>query len=164
MKELFYTFCFGKTNHGYYYLRQQENLLFSEAKFRTGDELYTNTFELKYHGDDVLAYKYGDGAWVDFTSQPAHHFPTSAYPLLLPKAFAQPYVYTAIAEEDGAVLGRTTLRFENNDIIETRKGKMVRRFTLEKDLPVTIDWGGPVSFLCASAAEAVRGSGVTFSS
>lgn len=164
MDELFYNFCFGETNHGYYYLRQQDNLLFSEAKFCRENELYTNTFSVKHDGSSVLAYKYGDEAWVDFTSQSAHHFPTSAYPLLLPNAFSKPYVYTAIAEGDGSVLGETILVSEGNEIVETRKGQVVRRFTLEKEVPVAIDWGGPVSHLCTSAAEAVKGSDVTFSS
>lgn len=163
MSELFYNFYIGGENEGYYYLNQTGESLFSQTKFLLdGGEVFINTFSLKLDQVKVTAYKYRDGDWVDFSVQPANYYPTSAYPLLLTKAKVKPYTYTAIRESDGAILGETTLKANGDDIIEMRDGQINRHFTMKGDLPVTIDWGGPISHLCQDAEEAVKGSEIVF--
>ena len=159
MHELFYDFCFGGENRGYYHLQQTDTVLYSETKFhQPNGELYVNTFTLQLEGDKVLAYQYRDEAWVDFRAQPKHIYPTSAYPLLLPKALNDPYVYTAFSEHDGSVLGETVLTKKGQDITEVRQGNTVRRFTMRGGTPIYIDWGGPISYLCKTKEEAVKGT------
>ena len=165
ISERFYNFYRGEKNQGYYYVKQTDDSLFSQAKFMLEDsELFTNTFHLKIDQGRVVSYKYRDDDWVDFRSHPADHYPTSAYPLLLSRAVIEPYTYIAIYEGEGSVLGETTLTADGDDIIETRDAQVKRRFMMRDGVPVMINWGGPISHLCQDAKEAVNGSEVAFDS
>lgn len=161
MTHLFYNFCFGNRNKGYYYLRQTKDSLFSKSQFfLEKGELYTNIFELKLNADKVLAYKHQEGAWIDFRSRSENHYPSSAYPLILSKAMLKPFAYQAVSEHNDSSLGETVLSFNKGEMIEKRAAKVTRRFVMQHEIPVTIDWGGPISHLCKDAHEAVEGSGL----
>lgn len=157
MSEIFYTFCFEGKNQGYYYLKQTKDNLLSETKFyQANGELYINTFQLTLEQAQVTAYKYRDREWVDFRAYPKNYFPTSAYPLLLSKALKKPYTYTAVSEHNDSVAGELVLTKRDNEILETKAGTVLRRFVMKDDLPVIIDWGGPISQLCNNSSEAVK--------
>lgn len=180
MAKLFYNFCFpdgeddagdlSVVNHGFYYLSHTEHLLYSHTEFNIPDGIYQNIFQVKLQEDQVLAYKHNDGGWVNVESG---QYPTSAYPLLLPKLTTGSFRYTAISEDSGDLLGRVKLERIGNDIIETlddqtgETGKIMRRFVMSPDksddVPISIDWGGATSFLCKDADEAVKGTNLTIS-
>jgi hypothetical protein len=43
-------------------------------------------------------------------------------------------------------------------ITETRQGQLLRQFRMKGDIPIEIDWGGPISTLRDSLVEAKAGS------
>jgi len=182
MAKFFYNFCFpdgddGYTNHGFYYLSQKEDFLYSHTEFSTPDGPYQNIFQIKFEQDRVLAYKHNESAWVDVA---VGQYPTSAYPLVLAKATTDGFSYVAISEDTGEVLGDAVLKQSGDDIIETVNDNVIRRFSFtiidtdidtgnrqgssELDYVATkIDWGGAVSFLCNDEIEAVKGTSLTIS-
>ena len=154
MSEFFYNFTVNGKNRGYSYLFINSTTLYSHTEFWIeGGELYRNVFHLRIENGRISASKHDDSDWVDLSNHPPNHFPGSAYPLLLPKAVSQPTKYVQIREDDGAVLGEFELRLENQQIIESHNGKITRRFFMNSDIPVRIDWGGAISELCQSADE-----------
>ena len=163
MSEYFYDFTIDGDNHGYSYLSFDHETLYSFTRFLIEkEEVYTNVFSLKLDGGRVLACKHEDADWVDLGDQPPDHFPACAYPLLLPRVASPPYAYIQVSCDDGSIIGKTLLSREGADIVESRDGKEYRRFTMQGDVPVRIDWGGAVSHLCANGDEAVAGSGLDF--
>ena len=176
MVRLFYNFCFptdvsayknyrfknyGFKNYGFYYLKQEENLLYSHTEFNTPNGPYQNIFHIQFEGDKVLAFKHNNKAWVKV--EPQHH-PTSAYPLLLPRVGKDALHYTMLSEDKNEVLGEAVLKREGNEIIESLGDKTLRCFNMQSDtvygdsVPEKIDWGGAVSFLCSDEIEAVEGT------
>ena len=189
MAQFFYNFCFpdheaglknsglknsGFKNYGFYYLSHQDGRIYSHTEFNTPDGIYRNIFNLKIKESTVIAYKHNDGPWVDVQE---NHFPTSAYPLLLPKVGNEPLRYLCISEDTGELIGEAVLTRQVNDeaidIVETVQHKVMRRFTMAIEaktkeaeshpelpsfLPKSIDWGGAKSFLCRDEAEAVQGT------
>jgi len=189
MAQFFYNFCFpddqdGFVNHGFYYLNQKEDLIYSHTEFNTPDGVYQNIFQVKFEQDFVTAYKHNDDVWMEVE---AGQYPTSAYPLvllLLSKAAGSSFGYLAISEDTGELLGKAVLEHSNdnkrNEIIETIESKITRRFRLQVNtnrnqtsievqdavpdfVPISIDWGGATSFLCKDATEAVKGTNITIS-
>ncbi|MEM7118572.1 MAG: hypothetical protein AAF614_39505 [Chloroflexota bacterium] len=163
MGELFYNFQMGEQNRGYYYLRHEATSILSYTRFFIGEsEIFINIFRLKVAGDKVVSFQYHSDPWVDFMGYPDDHYPSSAYPLFIEKALSEPYRYTAVYEGDNSILGETLLTPQGNEILETRDGQLMRRFTMQGATPTAIDWGGPVSHLCANAEAAIAGSGLDF--
>jgi hypothetical protein len=163
MSEYFYNFTLDGDNRGYSYLRFDHKTLYSLTRFLIEkDETYTNVFSLRLDSGRVLACKHEDADWVDLREQPPDHYPACAYPLLLPRVTSTSTTYIQISCDDGSVIGETLLSWEGEEIVESRDGKEYRRFTMREGVPVTIDWGGAVSHLCADADEAVAGSGLDF--
>ncbi len=161
-QEYFYDFRLHDTPCGYSYLRVSADQLLSVTRFRiSDDEIYTNRFALKLDDDRVIALKYGDQDWVDFVF-PKGHYPSCAYPLLLPKVTTEPFDYIQVAESELSIVGPTSLLREGDDIVEMQSGKVMRRFTMKAGIPVRIDWGGAISVLHESAAASAQASGLTF--
>lgn len=93
---------------------------------------------------------------------PPHHYPSCAYPLFLTKVTTAPYRYRQVSEDDGAFCADVTLSWEDNDIVEYRHDKEMRRFTMLDGVPIRIDWGGAISYLCRTSEEATQASGLEF--
>lgn len=161
--ESFYDFRIHGENRGYSYLLLGGELLFSLTRFRLDDgTVFTNVFRLALDRDRVLACCHGERPWVDLSAHPPDHYPGCAYPLLLPKALAEPFAYVQVSEDDGTVGERAMLEADGPVIVETVGGKDVRRFELAGAACVRIDWGGAISTLRGSGEEAAAGSGIEF--
>jgi hypothetical protein len=104
---------------------------------------YENRYAVRYTGRRVLAYRIGDGDWVDCSSLPEHHYPTAAYPVLIRAGVRE---YAAIDEETGAVR-RRTLEHAHDRVVERQGDAVVRVFRLDEGRIVRIDWGGATSTL-----------------
>jgi hypothetical protein len=116
--------------------------------FDAGDATrYENRYAIRYRGRRVLAYRVGDGDWVDCSAMPEDHFPTAAYPLLIRHGIDR---YVAIDEETGQTTPRT-LRRTGDRVIERQTGRVVRTFELRDDVIAGIDWGGATSTLIRTA-------------
>lgn len=87
----------------------------------------------------------------------ANHYPTSAYPLLLPRVEDR-LVYISIDEGTGEINGETVLERSGDTITETHRDAVIRRFRMKDGTPIEIDWGGPISTLHETLAEAKAGS------
>ena len=146
-----------RDNAGYFTIANQPGHITQIATFELEGEIYENVFELKYDGDRVTAFRAGKSEWHSMTAYGTDHYPSSAYPLLLAKA--QPrFVYTSINEGTGEVEGETVLERAGDTITESRDGKTVRVFRMADGIPVEIDWGGPISTLCAGLDKAKASS------
>ena len=136
----------------------------SLTRFRLDDgTLYTNRFENQIAAGRVVRCRHGvaDDAWVDLRHAPANAWPGSAYPLFL--GFAgrgQPWEYSVLSEDHGDVVGTLALIRDGDTIEEQDSWRMVRKFVMAGDTPVTIDWGGALSHLCESAEASAEGSAV----
>jgi hypothetical protein len=139
-----YDFRFGEENAGTFEICDDGGHITMNACFTLDGELLENPFELKYDGDTLLACKARDEDWVDLTSLPDNHFPSCAYPLLLPRVQDR-LEYQAVSDSDGSIQGLTVLTREGNLITETHDGNFQRSFLMEDDIPIEINWNGPIS-------------------
>ena len=154
----FYDFRFGDQNAGYFEISDDGSTICMKAVFQMEGERYENPFRVRYERERVLAFKTGDGDWVEMGRYPADHFPTSAFPLLL-RRLQDKLEYQAIEEGTGNVLGKTVLERVEDTVTETRDGKVVRRFVLRDEKPIEIEWGGgAVSHIAESYKDAVKDS------
>ena len=154
----FYDFRFDAQPAGYFEISDDGSEIRMNAVFVMEGERCENPFALRYRGDRVLAYQIGDDAWQEV---PPDAYPTSAYPLLVPRVRDR-LVHRAIREGDGGDLGETLLVRTGDTVTETRAGQVIRVFTLDaQGTIVAIDWGGgATSTLRADRAAAMAGSPV----
>ena len=158
---LFYTFEANCQHVGFSYLKLTTTRLLSVTRFRQPDgELYTNRFDLRLDADGICAIKHDDQAWVDLSELPENHYPSAAYPLLLARVRKGSYSYTQVSDSDEAILGEIRMVREGDDIVEYDGVVMRRRFTMDGERPVYIDWRGACSNLVEDATSAVGDSGV----
>jgi len=150
-----YDFRFGDQNAGYFTIAEAADHIRMVAIFKLGDEVFENAYELRLADGRVTHYKAGDNDWQPLPPD-AQVYPTSAYSLLVGKVSA-PINYLALQEATGELIA-TELRREGDCVIESSNGKTIRQFWLDSDEIVKIDWGGPISALCTSLAEAKAGS------
>lgn len=163
MQKYFYNFIFDGNNQGYSYLYLSSEKLVSYTRFLTEENtIYSNSFVLKLEGENILACKHGDADWVDFSNQPAHHYPSCAYPLFLTKVTTEPYNYRQVSEDDGSFCADMRLLWQGDDIVEYHRDRETRRFTMLDGVPIRINWGGAMSHLCRTSEEAIQGSGIEF--
>ncbi|MEM7798218.1 MAG: hypothetical protein AAF633_03430 [Chloroflexota bacterium] len=163
MFKYFYNFTLNSKNCGYSYLQFDQTSLLSNTRFLKEDgEIYANTFLLKLDGQRVLACKHGSNPWISMSNYPPNHFPSCAYPLLLPRVSSNPYSYVQLSEDDGSVISETILLMTGDDIVESQNGIETRRFTMRDKVPIKIDWGSAISYLCETADEAIADSGIEF--
>ena len=155
--KLYYDFSIGEQNAGYYTINSRPGVITMLAKFMLDGEIYENFFELKHDGDRVTAYRSGEGGWQSMEEFGEDHYPTSAYPLLLGKVKDR-YVYQSIDEGSGEVQGETVLVRSGKRIIEKRRHITRRVFWMDGNIPIKIDWGGPVSMLQETPERARMGS------
>jgi hypothetical protein len=142
-----YDFRIGSRLAGSFVAEDDGAELRQSVAFDTDDgERYENRYAVRYHGRRVLAYRVGDGEWVDCSAMPEDHYPTAAYPLLIRHGLDR---YIAIDEETGQASPRE-LRRAGARVIERQAGAVVRTFELRDDVIVSIDWGGATSTLIRS--------------
>ena len=162
MSEYFYNFTFNGLNQGYSYLHVDRERLYSVTRFKANDKVVSNVFKLQLCDDNVVACKHGAANWVELGANNLDHFPDCAYPLLLPKARSHSYNYQQISAKNGLWIGAAKLTPIKNTILESVNNFSTRRFTMDGNTPVIIDWGGAVSHLCASAEESIQGAQIDF--
>jgi hypothetical protein len=115
-------------------------------------ERYENRHAVRYAGKRVLAYRVGEGDWVDCSSLPADHYPTAAYPLLVRHGLT---AYMAVDEDTGEAMPRT-LEWLGAQIVERETDRTTRTFEVDDGTIVRIDWGGATSTLLEVAGGAGR--------
>ncbi len=141
MNEFFYDFRFDETNHGYYYLKINNDSLYSLTRFIQPDgELYTNTFRLKLEDGRVMAYRYRNRPWVDFSQFPENSYPSSAYPLWLHQTRPFPFSYPQVDESKDQVVGVVVVEKTGSEIVEILDGASQRKFVLVNNQVHQIDW------------------------
>lgn len=164
MNEYFYDFAVDGHNRGFSYLYLDSEKLQSVTRFLLEDgSMFTNVFLLRLKDKNVLACRHGDFDWVDLSELPSGHYPSCAYPLLLSKARSKPFNYVQVSERDGSPISETVLDCHQQVITEYQGGKVCRSFTMDGDIPVSIDWGAAKSKLHPSAEASTEGSGIIFS-
>lgn len=153
----FYDFKLDDDNAGFFEIKIESNEIYQNVKFKNGNEIYENPFFLKLEKDQVIAFKKGDGTWVNIKDYKENHYPSSAYPLLLPKVKDR-LEYFQINEATGNVEGLTILERAGDTINEYRDQKLLRSFKMTDSTPVEINWGGACSKMRSSFEEALAGS------
>jgi hypothetical protein len=139
-----YDFRIGTRTVGAFVIEDDGSEIRQRISFETDDGgRYENRYGVRYDGSRVLAYRVGDGDWVDTSALPVDHYPTAAYPLLIRHDVD---AYVAIDEETGKLTPRTLER-DGDRVIEREAETAVRSFQLRDDTIVAIDWGGATSTL-----------------
>jgi hypothetical protein len=139
-----YDFRQGSRRVGSFVIEDDGAELHQWVTFETDDgERYENRYAVRYDGSRVLAYRVGDGEWIDCSALPVDHYPTAAYPLLIRHDVT---AYVAIDEETGKATPRTLVR-SGDHVVERQAGTAVRTFELREGTIVRIDWGGATSSL-----------------
>ena len=156
-KTYYYDFRINQKNLGYFEIRFQKDQIYQNVKFHDAAEVYENPFYLKLEAGKIVAFKKGDRDWIPLEKYGANYFPSSAYPLLLGQV-SDRFEYFQINEESGEAEGRVVLEKSGSIINEFRERKLIRSFVMENDFPVEINWGGAVSKIKKSFAEAIAGS------
>jgi hypothetical protein len=91
---------------GVYVLEDDGSELRQLVDFETQDgDRYRNEHLVPYQRDRPVTYRVGTSDWVDCSDEPASHWLTAAYPLLLRANVTE---YLAIDEETGQVTPRTS--------------------------------------------------------
>ena len=153
----YYTFTLDGRHIGYYLIEESADRIYENAIFRVDGERIENPFALKLDGGRIVAYRRGEGEWQPMPDE-ARLYPGSAYPLLVPHVEGE-FHFTELNEADGA-RRPATLRREGDVVTESVAGRVTRRFWLAEGEIVRIDWGGALSELCPSLAEARGDSGL----
>ena len=151
-----YDFRFGNDNAGWFEILEEPERIWMKAVFDLDGEDYENEFELRIVDGAVTAYRYGAGEWRDMP-EGEDIYPGSAYPLLISR-LTDTLTFRSLREEDGEIIGVTTLTREGDEVIERLGDTETRRFTLRDGEIIRIDWGGPVSHLHDSLESAQAGS------
>jgi hypothetical protein len=148
--KLRYDFCIGGRDVGDFVSEDDGAELRQWVRFEPEEGgRFENRYAVRYAEGRPLAYRVGDGDWVDLSELPDDHYPTAAYPLLLRHGVR---AYAAIDEGTGEVRSRTLER-RGDRVVEREGAETVRAFTLRGGLVVAIDWGGATSALREDAAS-----------
>ena len=154
----YYDFKMDNKNAGYFMIEEKPELVKMSAVFKMDEEISVNEFQVKIEENRVTAYKIGENDWIDF-NYGINFYPTSAYPLLV-KNVRNKVVYIAVHEGKNEVLGATELIRKGDIVTEVRDNKVVRKFWLDGNKIIKIDWGGATSTLKDTLEQAAQGTGL----
>jgi len=155
--EYHYDFKFGLANAGYFSITNKSGHITQFANFHVDGDIVESLFEIKHDGKHALECKVGDGVWRSMGDHGDYHFPGCAYPLFLPLVKDE-FIYTEIDETTGGLMGKVVLKRSDDTITETRGDQVLREFKMRGDIPVQINWGGPISTLHDSLDNAKANS------
>lgn len=152
----YYSFALGGEPAGWFEIEDDGVEIRQCATFEMDGERYDNPFGLRHAEGLVSHYRVGGGPWVA-NPDPARLFPSSAWPLLL-AGLGDALSYDQLVEGSGEVIAGVSLRREGDQVVERKGESVVRRFWLDGDEVVRIDWGGAVSELKPDLPAARAGS------
>jgi peroxiredoxin len=148
----YYDFRILGAHVGYVEVDEREGELYQNARMLVAGETHENPFWLRHDGGRPTRVKMGGSPWQDV---PEDAFPTCAYPLVLCSRRSR---YRAFVEGTGEIEHRDLHR-HGGHVVESRQGRVTRRFDLDGDQIVSIEWGEAAeSRLVGSRSEAVRGT------
>jgi len=152
----YYSFALGGVPAGWFEYEDDGAEIRQCATFAMEGQRYDNPFGLRYVDGSVTHYRIGGAPWVA-NPDPARLFPSSAWPLLL-AALEDGLTYDQLVEGSGEEVTGVSLRREGDQVVERKGEAVARRFWLDGDVVVRIDWGGAVSELRPGLAAAKAGS------
>lgn len=130
---------------------------YSDRHFRTVTEFHTietgrilAEFEVDFDQLDVVRARKRPFGPVDFTKLPAVSYPDCAYPLLIERSFESGFDYACVDLEQRKLPQPRHIARNDNEVVETRDGQVLRRFILDDGVPSMIDWGGASSNLLSA--------------
>ncbi|MDJ0752960.1 MAG: hypothetical protein QNJ45_05545 [Ardenticatenaceae bacterium] len=155
----YFTFEIDGQKVGYYEERDEEGIIFCNAHLVINGQLEENPFWIKYNDALVLAYKVGNGEWVDF-DQPPDVYPGSAIKVILKKMGSRKTMtYQHFHERSGQVTANMTLIRRGNRVEEYSGEDLKRYFVLEAGQIIEYGWGGTAkSVLVRNLEEAKIGT------
>ena len=153
----YYDFRINEKNLGYFEIKIENDQIYQNVKFQDGNDIYENPFFLKLKFGEIVAFKKANRDWVSIREYGDNHFPSSAYPILLTQIIDR-LEYFQVNESNGEVEGKVVLEKAGPIISEYRQGKLIRSFRMENELPVEINWGGAISRIKKTFAEAAEDS------
>lgn len=152
----YYTFGFGDSNAGWYEISETESEISMNATFMLEGQRTVNRVSVRHAGDEVTAYRVGDGPWVA-NPDPSRIYPTSAYALLV-RRIADRLTYVGLTEGDESELREVVLIRDGDIVTEIVGGAVSRRFCLRNGVIVRIHWGDAISELRPTLELARAGS------
>ena len=152
----YFSFEIGDQKVGYYEEEDDGSVFYCNALMEMEGEKYENPFWVKYEGTRILAYKFGDGDFIDL-DQPAGVYPSAALNILVRgMADGETRTFTSFNEGKGEVVGQGTVTRSGERIEETLDDKPWRYVVLnDAGNIVEYGWGGnALSRKVGSLAEA----------
>jgi len=155
----YYTFEIEGKKVGYYEEKDEDGVLYCNARMEMNGEKFENPFWIKHDMGNISAYKLGDGDYIEFKEKEGV-FPSSAISLILSKVKPGTMLtYQIFNEGEGKVTGTATLEMTGNKIEEKMNGKLKRYFIMENGKVKTYCWGGTaLSHKVLNKEEATKGT------
>jgi len=145
---LSYSFEIGGNTCGQMEVHRSSGCLRTVTEFETAATGHVLAdFEVWFDGLNVIKARKRPLEWVVFADLPDNAFPDCAYPLLIQQSQVSDFNYWCVDLErhKEPVLHRVTRT--DDLILETRGEQVLRRFSVDDDVPTWIDWGGASSSL-----------------
>lgn len=119
---------------------EQADAFLAVARFVLDGQVVANRYRVELADGRPVRCRHGDDAWREV---PAGVFPTCTYPLVLRSGLT---TWRALDEGSGAITNRRfTVRDGWTVEVDDAEGTVLRRFRVEDDEVVAIDWGGDAS-------------------
>lgn len=156
----YYTFEIDDKKVGYFEYEDKDGVLYQNARIMMGGEKLENPFWVKHHGCDIVAYKCGDGDYVELPVND-NAVPSAALMLFAwHMAESEKWRFPLINEGTGAVIGEASFVCEGEKVQVLMDGKPINYFIIHDDRIIEFGWGGTVrSRYMPTREEAVSGTG-----
>ena len=156
----YYSFEIDGKKCGYFQIENKGGIIASNAFIEMDNEKFENPFWVKYVGEKIIEYKFGDSEkWESLESFPANTYPSSALELLVGRLKdGESLTYDMLSEGDKKVKKDVKLIRKGAQVDEIIEGKIKRYVVLgDKGKIIEYGWGGTAkSKLVSNREEAVQ--------
>ena len=156
----YYSFEIDGKKCGYYQTENKNGIISMNAFFEMDKEEFENPFSVKYVGEKIIEYKFGDSEkWETLETFPPNTFPSSAFDLLVGRLKdGQSLIYDKLSEGDKKITKNVKLIRKGGQVVEIIEGKVTRYAVLgDNDKIIEYGWGGTAkSKLVLSRDEAIK--------
>ncbi len=141
---------------GYYVQQDLNGTFFCNAWMEMGGERFENPFWVRHQDGKILAYKFGDGEYIDFKYAEGV-YPTSAfYLLVIWMGEKQEFRYKVLNEGQGKITGEALLKREGMRVQEFIGDQPGRYLILKQGKVQEFGWGGSATSIRVASEEEAR--------
>jgi hypothetical protein len=158
----YYTFILDGKPSGYFEIEDKDGVIYSNAFIHMGNDKFENPFWVKYAGETITEFKFGDEKWRKLSDYPANSYPTAAFEILIRRIKdGADFTYDQITEGNNQITHGVIIKRVGNRYTEWVGGKSGRYIvTNPASKIIEYGWGGTAkSLLSESREQAMAGSG-----